>query len=611
MAIVQKRKNRFTNKIFLISGLLLFAGCSSMSSGSSSKDPTGYPVMQPSATPVVTSTPVPTATPAPTSTPIPTSTPAPTATPIPTPTPAGTRGEVIFSEADYFFTENTWIELSISSKKKTGYITYSMDGTEPTKEGTRYTEPLFLVTTDDSSPNVYSIRAKAWYDDGSESATYVHTYFLGETVFDRYSTIVFSINGDPSALTEGPDGILYGENYKLRGKESERPVHIEVLTAKGTLLFDQNCGARVFGGTSREHAVKSLKFFARKEYEPGKGTFSTTLFGSTTLDGTSLIKKYDKMVLRNGGDDFQAAFLRDELVHRLAATTDFTGYEAVVPALAYVNGSYYGLYWLHESYCDEFFQQRNGESDGEYVVLEGSDYYKSLSSDELANASAKEYNAFYNKYAYSDLTNEKNYQVVCDTIDVENYIDYMAFNMYVANYDWPQGNYRCFRYYAAEGEEYGTGETDGRWRYLLHDADVGFGCYQSGADAGASRNDIYNVLGDKNIKHYAPLLAALLKRDDCREYFINKMLEYRDVVFSYENVSQVLEQMHSEHSEELAIYIDYLRTFDKEVYEIYTSHNLTAKHNDRILSFVKQRPAYITKYMENFFGIDLPDPVSQ
>lgn len=609
MDSLQKKKYNHIGSVLIFCGLLFVTGCSSMSSGSSEKNPTGYPVMQPSATPVATTTPIPTSTPVPTATPFP----APTATPVPTatPTPAGTRGEISFSEANYFFTENTWVELSISSKKKTGYITYSMDGTEPAKDSTLYTEPLLLVTTEDTSPNVYSIRAKAWYDDGTESATYVHTYFLGASVFDRYSTIVFSINGDPADLTDGPEGIMYGENYKLRGMESERPVHVEVLASDGTLLFDQNAGTRVFGGTSREHVVKSLKLFARKEYEPGKGTFSTSLFGSTTLDGASLITKYDKMVLRNGGDDFQGAFLRDELVHRLAATTDFTGYEAVVPALAYVNGSYYGLYWLHESYCDKFFQYRNGKSDGEYIILEGSDYHKSIPADEKENAAAKEYNAFYNKYAYADLTNEKNYQVVRETIDVENYIDYMAFNMYVANYDWPQGNYRCFRYYAAEGEEYGTGEMDGRWRYLLHDADVGFGRYQSSSDAGASRNDIYNVLGEKNGRHRAPLLTALLKREDCKQYFINKMIEYRDGVFSYENVSQVLDQMHKEHSEELAIYIDYLNTLDKSSGEVYATHSLTKRHNERILSFIKQRPAYITKYMEDFFGVDLPDPITE
>lgn len=583
-------------------GLFVLAGCNSMSD--TSNTPTAHPTTAVTKAPTLSATP----TPAPTVTPAeaPTVAPTPTTTPTPLPTPTGTAGEVCFSEAGYFFSEDTVIELSVASRKKDGYITYTLDGTEPTETTTLYTEPIVLVANNGDFPNAYSIRAKVWYDDGTVSDTCVHTYFVNTNISDRYTTVLFSVNGDPADLTDGPDGILYGENYAQRGRASEREVYIEAISADGTLLFEQHAGVRVFGGTSREHAVKSLKLFARKEYEDGKGTFATTLFGSTTIDGTEPITKYDKLVLRNAGDDFQSAFLRDEMIQRLAGLAGFTAYEAVVPAVAYINGEYYGFYWLHESYCDKYFQYRNGKSDGEYVILEGSDSYKSVSGDDIEITAAKEFNALYNKYAYADLTDDATYTALCELVDVENYMDYMALNMYVANYDWPQGNYRCFRYYAAEGEEYGTGEMDGRWRFLQHDADTGFGTYQSTEDAGAARNDLEQVLGSKDNKRYAPLLAALLQRGDCKQYFIDKMLEYMHGALSYDSVCTVLEQMCAERDTELTYYYQHLNTLKGE-FEIYARPERTNLHLERIRSFAKQRPGYMTQYLEEFFGVELSE----
>lgn len=600
--------------------LLLLAACQAEVSPQQPLKPTIIPPASPTATiavptptpvveiteepiqiPIVTMTPVPTATMALTETPMPTATPSPSPSPMPVST--WTEGEVSFSESGYFFSETVQIELALATQKD-GYITYTMDGAEPTEESTRYEEALILESTEEASPKVYSVRAKAWYTDGTNSDTYVHTYFVGQQVEERYTTVVFSINGNPEELTEGPDGILYGENYEKRGRNSERVVSVEAITAEGELLFAQFAGARVFGGTSREHPVKSLKLFARKEYQAGKGTFETTVFGSTTLDGTERIEKYDKLVLRNGGDDFQRGFIRDELAHRLAEKAGFNAYEAVIPTVGYINGEYYGFYWLHESYCDKYFQYRNGKSDGEYIVLEGSDRYKSVSSDEAEAAAAKEYNRQYKKYAAADLTDDAVYAEVCAWIDVENYLDYMAFNMYISNYDWPQGNYRCFRYYAAEGEEYGIGEKDGRWRFLMHDADVGFATYSDSADKGASRNDIKAVFMSSN-DHYSALLTALVKREDCKQYFIDKMLEYRDGVLSYESVCETLDAMCAERDAELAYYFEYLKELNKTTGGIYAKNSTTERHIEKIKEFAKLRGDYVTKYLEDYFGVEL------
>lgn len=551
-------------------------------------------------TPTLSPTPVPTYTPTPTLSPTPTVSPTPTATP--TPAWTGTDGDVGFSEAGYFYASDLVVEL-VNRSGGNGYITYTLDGTEPTAEGTVYEKPLVLTAGGTDFPNVYTIRAKVWYENGEASETYVHTYFVSETIKGRYSTMIFSINGNPEELTDGPDGILYGENYKQRGRESERVVSIEAISAEGELLFSQFSGVRVFGGGSREFAIKSLKLYARKEYQEGKGTFETMVFGSMTADGEEPIEKYDKLVLRAGGDDFQRGFIRDELAQRLAGAAGFAAYEAVVPAVVYINGEYYGFHWLHESYCDKYFQYRNGKSKGEYIVLEGSDTHKSISDDEAEAEAAKEYNRNYKKYAAADLTDDKIYAEVCDWIDVENYIDYMAFNMYISNNDWPGGNYRCFRYYAAEGEEYGTGEKDGRWRFLMHDADCAFATWYT-AEQSAQRNDIKKVLGEPDGSRYSKLLAALLKREDCRTYFINKMYEYRDVYLSAERVNAMLDQMLSERDTELAYYMKYLKELKKENNTITATEKNTKNHIQRIRDFAELRGEYITKYIKEFFGIE-------
>lgn len=572
----------------------------------SSPTPIVVPTNTPTATSALTAAPTGAAASS-TGSPTPTMTPTPTCSPSPTPSPTpvwrGTEGEVVFSEAGYFFSETLELELSITEAKE-GYITYTMDGTEPSVDGSRYEIPLQLEGTAEASPQVYTIRAKAWYADGSSSETYVHTYFVGEKVSERYTTMIFSINGNPAELTEGPDGILYGENYELRGEESERVVSIEAISPEGEAIFAQYAGVRVFGGSSREFAVKSLKLYARKEYQEGMGTFATSVFGSTAVDGESLIKKYDKLVLRNGGDDFQQGFIRDELVQRLAGKAGFAAYEAVVPAVAYLNGEYYGFYWLHESYCDKYFQYRNGKSKGEYIVLEGSDTYKSLKTDEAEYEAAREYNRTYQKFSKADLTDDAVYAEVCDWIDVENYLDYMALNIYVSNYDWPQGNYRCFRYYAAEGESYGTGEKDGRWRFLLHDTDVAFATYNSTGEEGAKRNDMAQVTNPEHDR-YSALLTGLLKREDCQQYFINKMLEYRDGVFSYESVCETLDAMCAERDKELLYYFEHLNVLKKSGAEIWAKESLTKASVQKIKDFAKVRGDYVTKYLEEYFDVDL------
>ncbi len=482
-------------------------------------------------------------------------------------------------------------------------VYYTTDGSIPGSESEIYDGPIEIKPCFGDFPTCLLLRAKAVFQDGSESEVVTHTFFASFDINTRFNNPVFSITGDPDDLFNKPDGLFYGNNYELRGRESEREVYVEALDSSGNLIFEQGAGVRIFGAASRESSIKSLKLFARKSYKQGKGKFDINVFGTPSANGEA-IGKYDKLVLRNAGNDFQFAFIRDELNQRLAAQAGYTDCEGVMPAVVYLNGSYYGLLWLHETFCDDLLKEKYGGEAGSYEVIEGKETEKMTDDDDEATAAAaKEFNDLYNKLAYSDLTDEANYSELCSLIDVENYLDNYAYNIYVNNYDWPQNNYKCYRYYAAEGEEYGSGSTDGRWRFLLHDTDYCMGLYEQDVTA-AGYNNIRHIM-TKDDERYSPLFTNLMAREDCRNYFLAKITELMNGVLSSENISETLDSMNKERYSEMQIYYSHLENLKRKDDSIWSWYDNYLKQTEMVRSFAKSRAGYVRKYLISQF--ELPE----
>lgn len=500
----------------------------------------------------------------------------------------------VFSLDQVYYSDPIIVELK-TAQPATVY--YTTDGSEPDENAQLYDGGIFFNPKRGDFPEAITIRAKAYYSDGTCSDTVTRTYFCHNNVDGRFTTAVFIITGDPAQLTQGPDGIFYGDNAYLRGDDTEREVFIECIDENGKREFSQYSGIRIYGGASRGSSIKSTKIYARKSYSSGIGKFHTDLFGTVDSQG-STVGEYDKLVLRNTGNDFQFGFIRDELCQRLAQQAGFSDYEAVKPAVVYLNGEYYGLFWLHESYCDDYFKNKypNEDARGEFVVVEGTETWKNEEEDGGKEQQAQEYNRFYETFAWADLTVEETYQQLCRQMDVENYLDYFAFNIYINNNDWPQNNYKCYRYVPAAGEEL-EGVYDGRWRYLLHDTDFSLGLYGSD-ETSASYNNLSKIL-DSSSDRYAPLFDALMHRADCREYFLNKLTELGEGVLSGANVTQVLYAMHAERCTEMDymyIHMSNLRKAGDSSF--WTSVHTLTENMDAIRSFANQRDDYILPLAE-------------
>ena len=484
-------------------------------------------------------------------------------------------------------------------------IRYTTDGSVPTEESTVYTKPITLYTSFDLyKPAVLLLRAKAWYADGSVSETATKTVYTSVRMKDGFGCPVMSIAADRNDLY-GIYGILNEGNVKKRGRDWERECHVELMMGDGTPVFGQNAGVRVYGGASRDAFIKSLKLYARKSYDPEHGSFKTDIFGTPDNKG-GVISSYDKLVLRNGGNDCQFAFVRDELAQRLVRKAGYTDGEGVVCTVVYLNGEYYGLLWLHESYCDDLLKEKyGGKKDGSYVVLEGSDTEKTADDgDELENRAAGEFNDAYQKFISSDLTDDAVYAELNAFMDVENYLQNFAFNIYLGNNDWPQNNFKCYRFYADDESGYkAESPRDGRWRFIYHDIDYTFGLYGQ-TETQSVYNKLAHVMGHPDEMWYSPLFDKLMEREDARDYFISEILRLSKGPLTSASVKKELKDIAEERETEFKrfdVYLDQPRKKDRSIFFRLANYDAEEK---RIRDFAKYRASYLQNHLKECLGYE-------
>ena len=513
------------------------------------------------------------------------------------------EGGFSFSAEGMLFSNDLTLTISAPAGAK---VYYTLDGRMPDESSTEYTEPLTLEAHGGDFPPAHLFRAVAKLSDGTFSKTAAKTFIVAKNLEGRFTTLIFSISGDPADLTERPDGIFYGNNYSKRGRESERGVFVEACRADGTELIAQYAGVRIYGGYSRQSTIKSMKLFSRKSYDPDHKNFKFSEFGTAKLDGSDgIIKKYDKLVLRNSGNDMQFAFIRDELSQALCRVAGFEVYEGCIPAVAYLNGEYYGYFWLHESYCDKYLKELYGDAEGEFFILEGSEQHKS--DDDDCQALVDEYNTKYDEFINKDLTDDAEYAKLCDFIDVENYLDYYAWNITINNWDWPNNNYKLFRYVeadaatlAAEGAAVTPDNEvfDGRWRFLVHDMDYAYGIYDQ-YQAAANYNNLKVILNASD-NRYSPLFKKLMERKDCRHYFREKTMEFLNGAFSEESILATYDTLDAERADELAHYYDFIaQQRRKGDFTLWTNADYLAGVEKQIFNFAKDRGRYVIKYMDS------------
>lgn len=289
----------------------------------------------------------------------------------------------------------------------------------------------------------------------------------------------------------------------------EKPAAFSLFDDNGKQVFTQNVGIRIAGSFGRGRAQKGFNVIARKEY--GKGSMEYPFFQNRPYT------EYKAVVLRAGAQDQNRSKIRDELASGLLEGTDINIlYQAYRPTVLYLNGEYWGVYFLKEK-RNRFFvaQHENTENNVDLAIGKG---FKQRSYGDNSD-----WVSLYEYATSHDLSSAEAYAYVSERMDVDSFRDYMIAEIYNGNTD----TYN-FQYYRLKG---------GKWKFIFYDFCWGFqspGHETLAFRMGKTPSDVCS----------AKLFAAMLQNKGWRDSFCRRFAELLNTAFAPERVSALIEELY-------------------------------------------------------------------
>jgi hypothetical protein len=522
----------------------------------------------------------------------------------------------IISMPSGFYTQP--FTVSMSSKGQNETIHYTLDGSIPTLDSPVYSEPLLINDRSNDQNDISMIRTISYrYREPvgnvkkitilrtrsfsnitkAESEIITKTYLVGEDIHERYSVPIISLVVDPKDFFDPKIGIyVTGEeyevaasaddyyynwpaNYSRRGKEWEKNIYVEFFDTQGAIGFSQNAGVRLHGGASRSYRQKSFRVYARSKYDV-ESEFNYPLFPDLfDSTGEKRIDSFKSFILRNSGTDFGATFMRDVLIQKLVNHTSVAT-QAINPVIVFLNGEYWGLYYLYEHHHENYFLDHYDIEPKNLILLEG--------YGEIVIGAPKDQDRYNNLLDYlntHDNYDQNFYLEISRKIDIENFIDYQITQIYTGNTDWPASNIKYWRSRTTTDDFNVFAPNDGRWRWLLYDLDHGFQFL-----------DVNGIEHATNQKYPTTILRALINNPNFTTQFLNRFADHINTTFQSDRVIQEINKIESVLEPEMQEQIDRWHSSGGEMRHW--------KNNVEFLRiFARERPKIMLMDLVDFFDL--------
>ncbi|MGB2862788.1 MAG: lamin tail domain-containing protein [Sedimentisphaerales bacterium] len=278
---------------------------------------------------------------------------------------------------------------------------------------------------------------------------------------------------------------------------TERVASIEYIDPNTKDEFQVNCAIAMQGGVSGGgtslNRWKSFKLSMRPRFKTQTDDLKATggppklnfkLFADSPVDRHNtfvLDGVLNHSWLHPGSDQTNTAlYVQDQYVadlHNAMGGHSPHGSYAHI----YINGLYWGMYYIHERPDHAWAAEMFGGDEDDYDAIKHNS--GNVINNGIGGSATANYNSMVSaaNTVQSDPTNLAKYNTLTQKLDVDNFITYLLANWFCGNHDWPHKNW-----YATHHNY-----SDGRWRFHSWDAEH---TVEGGNDVGESPSDIHNKL---------------------------------------------------------------------------------------------------------------------
>lgn len=215
-----------------------------------------------------------------------------------------------------------------------------------------------------------------------------------------------------------------------------------------TELVDVPVQLRIKGAASVEYSLKSLEVI----FDEPVNNENVRLIPKGTYNYEVNLDQLKNIRLRNSGQDFTKTMLKDKAYTRLAEVSgmNFMVMQTGSAAQVFVNNTYYGLLNIRsESNLLSIAQQENASVEDVVVYKVDVDNGNIEHNEGDINLTPD----------LEQMIDDANPNTIAQWVNEKSFIDYIIFQDYIGNSDWPHNNIRM---YSVNGEQF---------KFVLYDLD--------------------------------------------------------------------------------------------------------------------------------------------
>ncbi|MBQ8047688.1 MAG: CotH kinase family protein [Prevotella sp.] len=419
-------------------------------------------------------------------------------------------------------------------------LRYTTNGTTPTETNGEVSQTGIFTCNGNTD-----YRFRIFADGFLPSPVVTRSYILKN---HDYTLPIISVTTKEAYLYDNEIGVYTkGTNGKTGNGQStpanwnmpwDRPVNFQyVLPEENEMVVSQEVSFKISGGWTRSGNPKSFKLKADRVYE-GLNAIDYPFFD---------VKPFNKnktLQVRAGGND-TGSRVKDAaiqtILQRSGINIDLISYQ---PATHFINGQYRGLINVREPNNKDFAYANFGLSKDELEVFE-----QSPDSGRYMMVGTMETLTRLDELS-EDCEDPAIYEEIKQLIDIDEYVNYMAAELYLGSWDWPDNNVKGYR--KLDG---------GKYRIVMFDMDAAFetdgraygesGTYLGGNffrwidDMQWHRFDyIYDEGGNRyGEQKFCTFFLNMLNNDDFRRRLIDAFCVMGGSVFDEERSNNILAEL--------------------------------------------------------------------